>query len=829
MSEKYNITGMTCSACSTHVTKAIEKLEGTQNVTVNLLTNSLTLDYDKDKLSEKDIIEAVEKAGYGASSSKVQKKESKESSSKQIAEKEKNELKQRFTVSLIFAVPLVYIAMGSMLNWPMPSIMMGHKNAITFIFTQFLLLIPIVYVNKSYFIRGFKSLANKAPNMDSLIAIGASAAIIYGIFAIYMIGYGLGIQNMDIVKTYHMDVYFESAGVILTLITLGKYFEAKSKGKTSEALEKLMDLAPKTAFIEINNEIKEVSVDEVNVGDIVIIKPGSLIPVDGIIIEGTTSIDESAITGESIPAEKEIGSKVIQATINKTGYVKIKTTSVKEDTVFSKILKLVEDASSTKAPIAKMADKVSGIFVPVVIVISIITAITWLALGQTFEFALSSAISVLVISCPCALGLATPVAIMVGTGKGAENGILIKSGEALELAHEIQSVILDKTGTITQGKPVVTDVINIDIDKEELLTIAKSLEVKSEHPLAEAIVEYSKNHSELQTNNFDAISGKGVKAQINDVNYFAGNARLMSENNIDIQKYEDTIDKLSDEGKTALLFAKEDKLIGIIAVADIIKPTSKQAIQMLKKMGIETIMLTGDNQKTANGIAKGLNLDKVIAEVLPQDKEKVVRDIQKTGRKVAMVGDGINDAPALVSSDVGIAIGSGTDIAVESADIVLMRNDLMDVVNAIKLSKATITNIKQNLFWAFFYNSLGIPLAAGLLFPVFGLRLSPMFGAGAMGFSSVFVVSNALRLKLFKIERKTEKKEEIKMEKVIGIEGMSCQHCVNHVVKAINALGLETTVSLEEKNAKIADVKDVSDETIAKAIIDAGYTVTNIK
>lgn len=832
MSEKFNITGMTCASCQAHVLKAVEKLDGANDVNVNLLTNSMSVNIDGSKLSNEEVIKAVEKAGYGASLVNEVKTIKKENVAKINADKEKEELRYRLIVSTIFVIPLMYVSMGSMWGLPLFKFMSGHEGSIAFVLTQFLLVLPILYVNRSYFIRGFKSLFNLTPNMDSLIAIGPGAAVVYGIFALYMIGYGLGFNNHEIVNTYHMDVYFESAGVILTLITLGKYFEAKSKGKTSEALEKLMDLAPKVAIVEKNGITSEVLIEDVIVGDIIVIKPGNSIPVDGIIIEGTTSIDESMITGESIPVEKEIGSKVIQATINKSGFIKARATSVGEDTVFSKILKLVEDAGASKAPIAKMADKVSGIFVPVVIGIALLSAVVWLALGQSFEFALSSAISVLVISCPCALGLATPVAIMVGTGKGAENGILIKSGEALETAHNIKSVILDKTGTITEGKPKVTDVINIGIEKEELLKIAKALEIKSEHPLAEAIVEYSKDIEIVETDNFESITGKGIKGSINSISYIAGNERLINEYKIDITNYQGKIDELGNEGKTALMFVKEDKLIGIIAVADTVKPTSKKAIEQLKAMGIETIMLTGDNERTANGIAKNLNLDKVIAQVLPSDKESVVASIQKEGKVVAMVGDGINDAPALVRSDVGIAIGNGTDVAVESADIVLMRNDLMDVVNAIKLSKATITNIKQNLFWAFFYNTLGIPLAAGLLYPSFNLRLTPMFGAAAMGFSSVFVVSNALRLKWFKLDRDKiveEKKENKTMNREIQIEGMSCQMCVKHVKNALVDLGVSAEVNLEKNNAVVTSINEVSDETLKNAVEDAGYKVVSIK
>lgn len=827
MSEKFNITGMTCASCSAHVTKAVEKLEGTSNVNVNLLTNSMTLEYDHNVLDSNKIIEAVEKAGYGASLANKEVKVEK----KNTIDDEIDNISKRLKISIFFGILLMYVSMASMYNWPTLKILSGMNNSIINIFTQFLLVLPILYVNRSYFIRGFKSLFNKSPNMDSLIAIGSFASVVYGIFAFYMVAYGFSYNKMDIVHRYHMDVYFESSGMILALITLGKYFEARSKKKTSSALEKLMDLSPKRAIIFKDGKEIEVDIDDVNVNDILIVKPGSSIPVDGVIVEGSSNVDESSITGESMPVEKSLNDKVIGATINKDGYLKIRATNVKDDTLFSKIIKLVEDASATKAPIAKLADKVSGIFVPIVIVLSILTFIFWVIYSNDLEFAISSAIAVLVISCPCALGLATPVAIMVGTGKGAENGILIKSGEALELAHKLDSVILDKTGTITEGKPKVIDVYPIDIDKNEFIKIARSLESKSEHPLARAVVEY--NDDEIyETTSFVNTSGRGIYSKINEDEYLAGNEKYFIETGIDIKDYISVIDSYKNEGKTVLLFSKNNKLIGIISVADSIKENSKEAINRLKSIGIDVIMLTGDNSITANAIAKDLNLDRVISDVLPTDKENVVNSIQAENKVVAMVGDGVNDAVALVRSDVGIAIGNGTDVAIESADIVLMRNDLMDVYNAIKLSKATILNIKENLFWAFFYNVLGIPLAMGILYPSFGIRLSPVIGALAMGFSSVFVVSNALRLKLFKLNRNkniinVEQKEKIMKE--VKIEGMSCGMCVKHVSSALNELGVKAEVSLENKNAIISDDNGVSNESISKAIEEAGYRVVEIK
>lgn len=828
--EKFNITGMTCAACSSHVSKAVEKLDGASNVNVNLLTNSMTLDIDSSKLSKEDVVVAVEKSGYGASFYNEEKKS--ENTLKNNSEKEISELKSRLIISFVLLIPLMYVSMGHMYNLPIFSFLKGHENAVSFAFTQLLLALPIIYVNRKYYINGFKSLFNLSPNMDSLIAIGSCSALVYGIFAIYRMSYGLGHNDMELVARYHKDLYIESAAMILTLITLGKYFEANSKGKTKEALSKLMDLSPKMATVLRNGETFEVGIDDVEVRDIVIVRPGGLIPVDGIIVEGETSIDESAITGESIPSDKTIGDKVIQATMNKTGYIKVEAKKVGKDTVFSEIIRLVEDASATKAPIAKLADKVSGVFVPIVIGIAIVTAIVWLSMGQTFEFALSSAISVLVISCPCALGLATPVAIMVATGKGAENGILIKSGEALEAAHEIDTVILDKTGTITLGKPMVTDVKSV-IDENEFLSLAYSLENKSEHPLAQAVVNYAKEKGikEVSVESFEAILGKGIIGTIEGKNFVAGNDKLMSDKNISINEYENYIDSLNSEGKTSLIFARDSEIVGIIGVRDEIKPTSKEAIEELRRMNIEVIMLTGDNQKSAQGIAKNLNLNEVIAEVLPQDKEKVVAQYQAKNKKVAMVGDGINDAPALVRSNVGIAIGDGTDVAVESADVVLMKNDLLGVVSAIKLSKATIVNIKQNLFWAFFYNALGIPLAAGLLYSSLGLRLSPMFGAAAMSFSSVFVVTNALRLKLFKPEKSNiseiKKEEKTNMEKTLIIKDMMCQNCVKHVKSALEKIGVSSEINLDTKEVKVALNSD--DEAMIKAINEAGYNVDEIK
>lgn len=835
MNKKFNVIGMTCSACSASVEKSVKKLEGINSVNVNLLTNSMIVDYDEEISNENKIIEAVTSAGYGAS---IFNKNEIKINDKINIQDEIKEMKKRLIISFIFLIPLMYISMGHMIGLPLPSFLSGLENAISYGMTQFLLALVIVYVNRKYYQVGFKTLLKGSPNMDTLIAIGSSAAMIYGIFAIYRMGYGLGVQDFNLVEKYHMDLYFESAAMILALINLGKYLEKKSKGKTSEAITKLMNLAPKTATILRNNKEITISIDDVIKGDIVIVKPGESIPVDGVIIEGSSFIDQSAITGESIPIEKNIGDKVIAATINKNGYFKFKAEKVGDDTTLAQIITLVEDASSSKAPIAKLADKISGIFVPIVILISIISTIIWLIVGQSFEFSLSIGIAVLVISCPCALGLATPVAIMVGTGKGAENGILIKSAEALEIAHTIQTVVLDKTGTITEGKPKVTDIIvSSDMNKNELLKIAVSIEKPSEHPLSEAIIEMAKkeNINPLKVDNFISITGKGVKAEINKKVYYAGNLSLMKENDIDCSSVYEVSNDLAEKGKTPLYFSDENKLLGVIAVADTIKSTSKKAIKEFKNMGIDIVMLTGDNKKTAEAIRKELNIDKAIAEVLPQDKEKEVRRIQESGKKVAMIGDGINDAPALARADVGIAIGAGTDIAIESADIVLMKSDLLDGVTAIKLSKAVIKNIKENLFWAFFYNSIGIPLAAGVFYNILGWKLNPMFGAFAMSLSSVCVVLNALRLRFFKtydknINEEFEEGEDEYMKKIVRVDGMNCSHCQAKVEAALSSLDgvSEAKVNLKKKIAIVTLEKEVNDDTLLKAVNDAGFTGVSV-
>lgn len=884
MKERFDVTGMTCSACSSHVEKSVSKLTGVENVSVNLLTNSMQVEFDENKLDTAGIIKAVEDAGYGAAVKDEHAKsgaktsgqsDSQENSGLSAVEQNVKNMKKRLIVSLIFWIPLMYVSMGHMiyqwLNIPMPPFTMnflhGNENAITYAFTQFLLLLPILIANQKYFKNGFKTLWHRSPNMDSLIAIGAGAAILYGIFAIYRIGYAMGHGDMAVVHQYAHDLYFESAGTILTLITIGKYLETKSKGKTSEAITKLLNLAPKTVTVVRDGVEQVVDAADVEKGEIFLVKPGESVAVDGIVLEGKSSFDESAITGESIPVPKQEGDTIVSASMNKSGLIRAKATKVGEDTTIAQIIRLVEEASSSKAPIAKMADKIAGVFVPTVITIALIAGVIWLISGATFEFAMSTAIAVLVISCPCALGLATPVAIMVGTGKGAENGILIKSGDALETAHQIDTVVLDKTGTITQGKPVVTDIIcaaGKNADKTQLLQIAGSLEKGSEHPLAEAIVNYcvTNNISLEKVTDFNALFGKGIEGTVSGTHYYAGNEKMMEEKGISLStEQKNQIQALAKQGRTPLLFADEKQFLGIVAVADVVKPTSKEAVQKFRDYGIHVIMLTGDNEVTAQAIKEQVGIDEVIAGVLPTQKEEKISALKQAGHKVAMIGDGVNDAPALASADVGIAIGAGTDVAIESADIVLMKNDLLDAVGAVKLSKAVIRNIKENLFWAFFYNSIGIPLAAGVLYPLFQIKLNPMFGAAAMSLSSVCVVSNALRLRWVKLHdaKKTQSepyqdvvastiadinqhnaldnnikstnndKGESTMTTTISIEGMMCAHCQAHVEKALKEVAgvTEVTVSLENKNAVVTG--DASVEALKQAVVDAGYEVTDVK
>lgn len=737
-SHTYKIEGMTCSACANRVEKVTKKMPGIENAVVNFATEKLSVSYDADAVSFGDIKAKVEKAGYKLIREEEQKIEEKK---KNLDEKGK--LLWRLILSLIFSVPLLTITMGHMVGMPLPKIIDPMMNPLNFAIIQLVLTIPVMIIGYKFYYIGYKNLFKLSPNMDSLIAIGTSAAFIYSLYGTYKIYTGDG--------SYAMSLYYEAAVTILALITLGKYLEAISKGKTSQAIKKLMGLAPKTATIVRDGKELVIPIDEVIVGDIVIVKPGEKLPVDGEVIEGATAVDEAMLTGESIPVEKTIGSKVIGASINKTGFIKYKATKVGKDTALSQIIKLVEDAQGSKAPIAKMADIIASYFVPIVIGLAILASIGWLIAGESGVFALTIFISVLVIACPCALGLATPTAIMVGTGKGAEYGVLIKGGEALEVTHQIDTIVFDKTGTITEGKPVVTDIITSTILEDELLSIAASSEKGSEHPLGEAIVKSAeeRNIQFKEISNFKAIPGHGIQVEIEGKTILLGNKKLMGENSIEVGELGVKSDKLANEGKTPMYIAINNKLEGIIAVADTVKPSSKEAIENLHKMGIKVAMITGDNKKTADAIAKQVGIDIVLAEVLPEDKANEVKKLQGKGNKVAMVGDGINDAPALAQADIGIAIGTGTDVAIESANIVLMKGDLRDVTTAIKLSKATIRNIKQNLFWAFGYNVLGIPVAMGVLHIFGGPLLNPMIGAAAMSLSSVSVLTNALRLRKF--------------------------------------------------------------------------------
>lgn len=948
---------MSCSACSSHVEKAVNKLENVEKASVNLLTETMDVTYDETKITSAEIIDAVVKAGYGASvmtegsvaGAGGQSTSGNAGSIGRSAVDGKQELQQkldadaramkwRLGISIGFLIPLMYVSMHHMLKeWfgiPVPAFivntMHGNANAMNFAMTQFLLLLPILYVNRKFFSVGFKTLAHRSPNMDSLIALGSGAALVYGIFAMYRISYGLGYGDMAVVEHYSHDLYFESSGTILTLITVGKYLESRSKGKTSEAITKLMNLAPKVAILVTwDGQEKEVPTESLQKGDIFLVKPGSLVPVDGIVLEGNSSVDEAAITGESVPVEKQAGDHVVSATVNKAGFLKCRADRVGDDTTLAQIIRLVEEASASKAPIAQLADKVAGVFVPTVMTISLITLIVWLLNGATAEFAISTAIAVLVISCPCALGLATPVAIMVGTGVGAGNGILIKTGEALQQAKEIDTVVLDKTGTITSGKLKVEEVggYQSDFPADAMMQIAAALEKKSEHPLAEAVVEYAESFRLTipEIVDFKATFGRGVEGALaadflaveaakNDgptavfyagklgngsntsgngtlkapptgntvpdtgsvfpagTKFYVGNLAFLQEKNIILpQGAAEGLNRMADEGMTPLLVAQEGRFLGIIGVSDTVKATSYEAINAWEKMGVRVIMLTGDNRRTAEAVRQKLGISEVVAEVLPQDKEKKVSELKAQGHKVAMIGDGINDAPALAAADVGMAIGAGTDVAMESADIILMKNDLRDAVTAMKLSRAVIRNIKENLFWAFFYNCIGIPLAAGVLYPAFQIRLNPMFGAAAMSLSSIFVVGNALRLRGFKsgftplkkrtpeashkeieithaaaeeeqcilktpVEQnnrqdvKQEKERTNTMTKVISIEGMMCNHCTGTVQKALEAVeGVKAvTMSLEQKNATVELASDVADEVLTKAVVDAGYEVKGI-
>ena len=872
--ERYRVTGMTCAACQANVTRCVSKLDGVDDVNVSLLANQMTVSYDESRLNPEAIMQAVEKIGYGASA--LEKQESHrdkggfrsewQARQSQAIENQK-QMRQRLWLSVALLIPLMYVAMGHMLFLPVPWFFVGVENSMISALTQLVLTIPVIFINRHFFQTGLKALWHRAPNMDSLVAIGSGASLVYGLFAMFRLAYGFGHGDLELVHQYAHALYFESAAMILTLVTVGKYLEAKSKLKTSDALGKLVDLAPKTAVVLREGKEQVVPAEQVEVGEIIVIRPGEGIPVDGVVTEGYGYVDQAAITGESVPVEKRPGDQVISATMNKNGTFQFRASKVGEDTTLSQIIRLVDEAGNSKAPIARLADKVSGIFVPVVIVISVLTAIVWLAVGMGVEFALSNAISVLVISCPCALGLATPVAIMVGTGKAAEMGILIKSAESLENLHNIDTIVLDKTGTITSGHPSVTDTILLtdSLTETQFLSEAAAAEMGSEHPLARAVVEYVQEQGvELaKSEQFEAKPGRGIAARVNGKKYLSGNVSYLKENQAfpsgeEARAAEQVVERLAQEGKTPLLFAREGKLIGVVAVADTIRETSKSAIRQFQEMGLHVVMLTGDNHVTAEAIRAELGIEQAVSDVLPTQKEAHVRALQEQGHKVAMVGDGINDAPALTRADIGIAIGAGTDIAIESADVVLMKDSLEDVVAAIQLSRAVVRNIHMNLFWAFFYNVLGIPLAAGALFPAFGLRLSPMIGSAAMSLSSVCVVTNALRLRFFKrknvyqseegspvgevsyIARNKEpivsatldsseseqKKGNGNMKKVLVVDGMMCAHCQMHVQKALAGVDgvVEAVVNLDTKQATVTLSKDVADAVLMEAVTEAGYT-----
>ena len=858
--ETYNITGMSCASCSAAVTRAVEKLEGAKDVNVNLMQNKMTLELS-DGLTDEMVIKAVEDAGYGAS---VKKDIKSDSSKKQtdVAGDYATELKLRAIVSFIFMGPLMYFGMGGMFNAPFPKAFMGDGGKLILALTELLLVIPIIFTGRKFFISGFKHLFKRNPNMDTLIAIGSGTSFLYSIYSLYMIAYFISIGDVKSSMPFGMNLYFDTAGTILTLITLGKYLEARSKKKTTEAISKLVNLIPDKAVILRDGVESEVLVSEVVAGDIVVVKAGETVPVDGVIVNGSGAVDEAMVTGESIPVEKNTDDRVTGGTISRSGYFSFRATNVGEDTALYKIISLVEEAAGSKAPISRLADKISGVFVPVVLCISFLTFIIWLFVRGDFSFALNMAVAVLVISCPCALGLATPAAIMAGTGKGAEKGIIIRNVVSLEVAHKIDTVVLDKTGTITEGRPKVTDIFVNDIDETEFISLAATLESASSHPLANAVTEYAKakNIEIKRAETLETIEGRGIVGEINGQALYAGNAAYMQELGITDNRFKAKADELHNLGKTVLYFARgKDKkeLIGIIAVADVIKEGSKEAVRELNQIGIDVVMLTGDNERTAIAIGRETGVNRVVAEVKPADKEAEIRRLKEQGKTVMMVGDGINDAPALAGADVGVAIGTGADVAVDTADIILMHSDLRDVPYAIMLSNEVVKKIKENLFWALFYNALCIPVAAGVFFAAFGLRLNPMIGALAMSFSSVFVLSNSLRLRLFTPKYKKGRtriqsiqsepkqnetaagtdetkdnsytKEDIVMEKTIDIEGMSCAHCVKHVTEALNAIdGVKAEVSLENKNAKVSLQKEVSDDVLKEAVVKAGYEVKGI-
>lgn len=861
--EKFSVTGMTCAACEANVTRSVKKLNGVSEVTVSLLANQMRVRFDENTVGTAEILRAVADAGYGAALLGQSKKQQESGFRGEWQRRQEEALqnqrgmKRRLVISIALLVPLMYVAMGEMLGLPVPAFLSGTENALISAFTQFLIALPVLFVNRKFFTSGFHALLKRAPNMDSLVSVGSGASMLYGIFAIYRMAHGFGHGDMQAVHQYAHSLYFESAAMILTLVTVGKYLEARSKSKTSDALGKLVNLAPKTAAVIRDGMEQIIPSEQVVAGDIVVIKPGQSIPVDGVVTEGYGYVDQAAITGESIPVEKGAGDTVISATINKNGTFRFRASRVGEDTTLARIIRLVDEAGSTKAPIARLADKISGVFVPVVMGIAVLAGAVWMFAGESFEFALNCAVSVLVISCPCALGLATPVAIMVGTGKAAEYGILIKSAESLENLHTVDTVVLDKTGTITSGHPAVTDIIVLasGVAEREFLAEAACAESGSEHPLAAAVVEKAKDEGILYDapDRFEMVAGRGVRAEAAGKTILAGNAAFLREqgvSGVDSDAVRKAVERLAAAGKTPLLFARCGTVSGVIAVADTIRETSRAAIRQFQAMGLQVVMLTGDNRLTAQAIREELGIAEAISDVLPTDKEACVRALQEKGHKVAMVGDGVNDAPALMRADIGIAIGAGTDIAIDSADVVLMKDSLLDVATAIRLSRAVVRNIRMNLFWAFFYNVLGIPVAAGALYPAFKLLLSPMIGSAAMSLSSLCVVSNALRLRLFKDEG-TEKSEQLpcegrrpiaeekdrnsfsektkgekNMKKTLTVEGMMCAHCEAHVKKALAAVEgvAEVAVDLQSKKATVTLTKDVSDKSLMDAVAEAGYT-----
>ena len=841
---KFNVTGMTCAACQANVTKAANKLEGTEKADVNLLSGTLTVTFDEEKLTEQDYINAVNNIGYGASifgESKNNPLKSQWDKRKKNEEENISSMKKRLFSSIIFLVLLMYIAMGHMAGLPLPHFLHGTENALVNAIIQMLLTIPVMIINKKFFISGFKGLIKRAANMDSLVALGSSASFLYGIFAIIMMAYSAPRGNIDVLEHYSHQLYFESSAMILTLVTVGKFLEARSKGKTSDALGKLVELSPKTANVIRNEKEITIPAEEVKEGDTLIIRPGERIAVDGVVSGGNGFVDQSAVTGEGLPVEKSIGDEVISATLNKNGTFTMTATRVGENTTIAQIISLVDEAGSSKAPIARLADKVSGVFVPTVMIISAITFVIWLLAGKDFETALSFAVTVLVISCPCALGLATPVAIMAGTGKAAENGILIKSAEALEALGSVDKIVLDKTGTVTSGEMSVSDILVYDkaLSENEFLAICTALEKGSEHPLANAVRKKGEHLTLPLVTDFEIFEGRGISGVINTEKYIAGNKRFLKENSIDFSAIENKINEFSSQGKTPLIFCKEKEILGIIAVSDTIREDSIEAIEGFRRLGKKTVMLTGDNKSAAEFIGNLAGIDEIYSELLPADKEKTIRTLQEKGEKIAFIGDGINDAPALTRADVGIAIGAGTDIAIDAADIVLIKSSLSDGAKAVELSKAVMRNIKMNLFWAFFYNVLGIPLAAGALYPAFALKLTPMIGSAAMSMSSLCVVTNALRLRFFKSKfikeenknfateqlPEAEEKGNITMEKIIKVEGMMCPRCEAHVVKALTAIeGVESaTASHTESVAKVTLTEDIADDVLIKAIVDEGY------